>query len=213
MLLWLLLAYAFADCRDIFSDEIRPEFAPQLVLSTRSNIVTWKHQNFHMPLGEFSIIQVLVTSLNEIVSYDELINKVYGFQELKDPKSAIKMHTCLAKKRFRNVDPWFSALRTQHGEGLYWYRTSPKKITRGKLSVCENFNNACYDKEQIKLTGAEHKILVRMLKFQKADRDAFGLSLNSVPVIVCTLNAKLSEHSGRRLVVIDEEGLRLNPDF
>lgn len=220
-ILFLVLCFAhgpcFADsCERLFTQE--SAFTPQL--DSRNLLVTWKNRTIYLPMSEFLLVQLLLSSDEEVMRWDDLIIKYYGRTEegMIDAKATLKVMASKIKARFREHDPYFDQIKTRYDYGMYWVREHTM-IRRGPIKVAEHVFEAWIKNESIRLTRGEHQILLRMLT-SRTDRvhiESFGMKKSSVTVTLCTLNRKFTQLLGHRPIlsetVQNEVFLKLNPQL
>ncbi len=87
-----------------------------LMLDASRHMSTWKGQNVNLTVTEFLLIQALARSPGHVKSRDQLIDAAYGEHIYVDDRT-IDSHIKRLRRKFRDIDPEFSAIETLYGVG------------------------------------------------------------------------------------------------
>ena len=94
----------------------------RLSLDPMRHIVTWAGDNVILTVTEFLILQALATYPGHVKSRDQLMDAAYSDDIYVDDRT-IDSHIKRLRKKFRAVDPEFSAIETLYGVGYRYSET------------------------------------------------------------------------------------------
>ena len=163
-----------------------------------------RYRNTTIPLSpaEFMLLRLIVEAPREVISFDDLIRRMWGLQPPRNPKANIRVHLGRLRAKFSNVDPGFDKLRLNFEDGLYWSRTRHETFDVGRVGVARFIHEGYADEHAISLTPGEHAILTLLLKRDLVDvAMAPTIKLSTFKSLTSSLNLKFEARLGERLLV------------